>query len=178
PTKLAHIVLRTKNHATMSSFYKTFLGAHAAHEEPGHLAFLTYDEEHHRIALIALPDSYPDRDPKAVGLEHFAFTFASLRDLVTAYQQRKERGIVPKWCINHGPTMSMYYTDPDGNRIETQVDSMTAEEANEYIKSDQFKNNPIGVEFDPDEIAERLDRGELEADIMKLAETAPRGMET
>lgn len=24
--------------------------------------------------------------------------------------------------------------DPDGNRVETQVDSMTAEEANEYLR--------------------------------------------
>ena len=38
------------------------------------------------------------------------------------YKRLKQQDIVPWWCINHGPTTSMYYRDPDNNQIELQVD--------------------------------------------------------
>jgi hypothetical protein len=31
--------------------------------------------------------------------------------------------IRPFYSINHGPTTSLYYTDPDGNRVELLVDN-------------------------------------------------------
>ncbi len=121
PSYLAHIVLKTQlsNFDKMVNYYKTFLSATASFESPN-LSFLTYDEEHHRIAIVGVPDLKP-RDPKAAGLFHFAFTFKNLHDLALAYRQRKEHGMKPYWCVNHGPTTSMYYEDPDGNVIETQV---------------------------------------------------------
>ena len=67
-------------------------------------------------AIIAIPNTKP-RDPDASGLLHIAFTFGSLQDLALAYLQRKENGILPYWCVNHGPTTSMYYKDPDGNDV-------------------------------------------------------------
>ena len=60
---------------------------------------------------------------------------------------------MPYWPIRHGPTLSLYYKDPDGNRLEFQVDCFaTAEEANAYMRGDSFAANPIGVEFDPEEL--------------------------
>jgi hypothetical protein len=38
-------------------------------------------------------------DGSTTGLEHIAFTFDSLKDLCTAYKQRKEHGIIPGWCV-------------------------------------------------------------------------------
>jgi catechol-2,3-dioxygenase len=134
PTHLAHVVLRTTtaNYTTMTSFYKTFLGAHASYENDV-ISFLTYDHEHHRVAIAAVPGC-EDRDGKAAGMEHFAFAFDGLDGLVKAYEQRKERGILPEWCINHGPTVSMYYRDPDGNRVECQVDVFeTVEETTKFM---------------------------------------------
>jgi catechol-2,3-dioxygenase len=134
PSHLAHVVLRTTpaNYTVMTSFYKTFLGAHASYENDV-IAFLTYDHEHHRVAITAVPGTV-DRAGKAAGMEHFAFTFDGLNGLVKAYEQRKERGILPEWCINHGPTVSMYYRDPDGNRVECQVDVFeTVEETTKFM---------------------------------------------
>ena len=59
----------------------------------------------------------------ARGLEHVAFTYASLGDLLDTYERLRELGITPYWSINHGPTTSLYYRDPDGNGIELQIDS-------------------------------------------------------
>jgi catechol-2,3-dioxygenase len=35
--------------------------------------------------------------------------------------------------FNHGLTTSLYYRDPDGNKVELQVDNMTMEQADEFM---------------------------------------------
>lgn len=177
PKSLAHVVLRTGNYKAMVSFYKAFLGAHAAHEDE-HIAFLTYDEEHHRVAIANMPSSTP-KNPASSGLDHMAFTFDTLPDLLQAYRQRKETyGIRPVWCCNHGITVSCYYQDPDGNRIETQVDVMTPEEADAFMKSPAFAENPIGADFDPEDLLRRLESGEAEAELVKRANVGRRGLDS
>lgn len=68
PVKMAHVVLRTNNWAKMNDFYKEFLGGRAAIEIPNQISFLTYDDEHHRIALVAVPTLKP-KDKQTCGLE-------------------------------------------------------------------------------------------------------------
>ena len=68
PIKLAHVVLRTNNFAAMNQFYKDFLGGQASVEVPDQLSFLTYDDEHHRIAVAAMP-SLKNNDMDSCGLE-------------------------------------------------------------------------------------------------------------
>ena len=92
------------------------------------ISFLSYDDEHHRIAIVNMPDLEP-RSPKSEGLEHFAFTYASIDDLFGQYERMKAKGISPYWTINHGMTLSAYYRDPDGNQVETQVDSFVTDVA-------------------------------------------------
>ena len=175
PTYFAHVVLQTRplQYSAMVNFYKTFLGAHATYEND-FLSFLTYDEEHHRVAIAALPNvECPATN--ASGLFHFCFAFSTLRDLALAYCQRKANGIEPYWCINHGPTTSMYYRDPDGNSIETQVDNYdTVQEAIAFMKGPFYAENAIGTDFEPQELIRRLESGEDEAHIKKRIEIGPR----
>jgi catechol-2,3-dioxygenase len=97
-----------------------------------------------------------------------AFTYGTLGDLIATYMRLRELGIQPIVTINHGPTMSMYYADPDGNRIELQIDNFeTPEEAKEFFESDTFAENPVGVLFDPDELAARFEAGESVAELVK-----------
>ncbi|KAF2962664.1 hypothetical protein GQX73_g10908 [Xylaria multiplex] len=177
PKHMAHVVLRTPNLPAMSAFYKTFLGAHASWEGEK-MAFLTYDDEHHRIALIGIP-GLAAKVQKSAGLDHLAFSYETLAELMTAYEQRKAVGILPIWSTNHGPTTSMYYEDPDGNHVETQVDNFdTVEEANAFMTSPEFAENPIGVDFDPEELIEKLENGVPEAEIKKRSNIGPRGPES
>lgn len=177
PQKLAHIVLRTAQFQEMVHFYKVFLGAEATYENE-YLSFITYDDEHHRIAIATVPGTSP-KIKTSSGLEHIAFTFNTLADLALAYRQRKAKGILPIWCINHGPTTSIYYQDPDGNQIETQVDNFdTAEEASEFMVSKSFQENPIGVDFDPEDLIEALKKGEDQKQIKKRKDIGPRGMDS
>ncbi|KAJ9638565.1 hypothetical protein H2204_004336 [Knufia peltigerae] len=173
PSYLAHVVLRTNNLKPMVDFYKTFLGAHASFEND-FISFLTYDEEHHRIAVLQDPETSP-KQPRSCGLEHIAFTYTRLEDLALSYRQRKANGFLPFWCINHGPTTSIYYLDPDGNQLETQVDNFdTIEEVARFLGSKEFARNPIGTDFDPEDLVKRLQSGENDASIKKRIEIGQR----
>jgi hypothetical protein len=99
-------------------------------------------------------------------------------ELLLAYRQRKAKGIEPVWCTNHGPTTSLYYNDPDGNMLETQFDNFeTPEEANAFMTSEEFKSNPIGVDFDPEELIKRIESGESIDDLAKRPKIGPRGVD-
>jgi len=180
PKYLAHVVLKTSTPETykaMVDFWKIFLNATASYENE-YLSFLTYDEEHHRIAIAIFPGTI-ERNHASSGLAHVAFAFDSLRDLALAYRQRKKHGILPFWSVNHGPTTSMYYKDPDGNEIETQVDNFdTNEEVDKFMTSLAFAKNPIGVDFDPEDLIKRLNSGESDASIKKRPESGSRTMPT
>ena len=177
PAKLAHVVLRTSNFQKMVLFYKTFLGAHATFENDL-FCFMTYDEEHHRIGIMNVP-GVAEKNTMTAGLEHIAFTFESLPDLALAYLQRKRHDIMPFWTTNHGPTTSMYYKDPDGNILETQVENFTTKgEADGFVQSEAYKRNPIGVDFEVDDLIERLRSGEDHASIKRRPEIGPRSIDT
>jgi len=166
PAKLAHIVLRTPRYEDMIDWYVRVLDATVAFETPI-LAFITYDDEHHRVAFVNQPQ-LSDRDGGAAGLDHVAFTYGGLGDLVSTYDRLKGAGISPYWCINHGPTTSLYYHDPDRNQVELQIDNFeTLEALDEWMRSGAFAANPIGVEFDPDLLSELFRSGAQVADLVK-----------
>lgn len=163
PVKFAHVVFQTDDIPTLRDWWCTVLEAHVVFEG-GPVSFITYDDEHHRVAFANLDGSYEDKDPRRKGVFHVAFTYASLGDLLGNYERLEQQGIVPWWTVNHGPTTSMYYRDPDGNDVELQIDNFaTAEEATAWMLSPAFAANPIGVEFDADEMLARYRAGESAA---------------
>ncbi|KAL6691534.1 Glyoxalase/Bleomycin resistance protein/Dihydroxybiphenyl dioxygenase [Trichoderma pleuroticola] len=177
PSRLAHVVLRTGNLKEMSPFYKTFLGG-KAQLESDQVAFITYDDEHHRIALVSRPD-LQKLPPKSCGLDHVAFGFGDIEGFLNAYSQRKEHGVTPVWCVHHGLTISMYYRDPDGNVLETFIDAIDdLEKQDAYMKSKDFVENPIGVDFDPEDMLRRVQSGESKESIYKRPNIGPRALST
>ncbi len=166
PTKFAHAVLRTNKFKQMVDWYKTVLLAKVVFENEM-LAFMTYDDEHHRLAIAAFP-GIVDRAPNSAGLDHLAYTYSSLGDLVATYERLKAAGITPAAPINHGLTLSMYYRDPDGNKVELQIDNFeTMEQMKGFFHSNDFAKNPIGISFDPDELARDFHAGVPEAELRK-----------
>jgi catechol 2,3-dioxygenase-like lactoylglutathione lyase family enzyme len=172
PGGFVHVVLRTSRYPAMLEFYKLVLNAWEVMASEGG-AFLTYDEEHHRVAIVKI-DNLPDSNRGVAGIDHFAYAYGSLGDLLANYVRLKEKGVLPYWCINHGPTTSLYYRDPDGNQIETQTDNFdTGEELTDFFHTDAFRNNPIGVQFDPDRMVELYREGRPEPEL-KTQGVAPR----
>jgi catechol-2,3-dioxygenase len=163
PAKFVHVVYRTRRFEQMLRWYQTVFDAKVQHQNPA-LAFLTYDDEHHRFAFANLDILQPggtEADRRGlIGVDHVAYTYASLNDLLENYSQLKAQGIRPYWCIHHGVTVSMYYADPDGNQMEFQVDSYGSNaEANAFMGGPHFAANPIGVEYDPEDWLARLRAG-------------------
>lgn len=178
PIKLAHVVLRTSRMDEMLAWYTQVLNAKPAYVAPT-ISFLAYDEEHHRVAFIAVP-GLKEQPPGTVGVHHVAFTYASLADLLNNYDRLKECGVEPAWSVNHGPTTSLYYLDPDKNQIELQVDNYdTIEEAGEFFLSEQFDMNPIGVDIDPSTLRDKLLAGvEAEQSLKLRPPGGPRGVDS
>lgn len=171
PAKLAHIVLRTtpENVEPMAAWYRNVLEAEVIFGNPI-IQFLTYDQEHHRIAVVGLP-GISARAPNTVGVDHIAFTYASLPDLIHTYERLKAEGIAPAICLHHGATVSMYFLDPDRNQVELQIDVFeTLDEANTFLESGLFQQNPIGVLFDPEDLARRFHAGVPEAELKQPIE--------
>jgi len=165
PKQMAHMVIKTPRFEEVVAWYKTLFQADTVFENE-RVIFLTFDDEHHRIAIAHAPDidSY---DPKRGGIDHVAYSYGSLDDLIYTYERLKSANIIPHWCINHGPTTSFYYRDPDGVRVELQVDNVAAVDPRGFFQTDVFAKNSVGVDFDPDVLAAKFHAGVAEADLMK-----------
>lgn len=173
PEYLAHWVVKTARSDEVIAWYGTVFGARVVHED-SKLAFLTWDEESHRLALVKVPRFLRYLFPlarlrrKFYGIDHLGFTVGSLEQLLSTYERLKQAGITPVWSINHGPTTSLYYEDPDGVRLEFQTENFaTAKETADYFLSGAFAENPIGVNFDPDYLLELLRSGTDPAELRR-----------
>lgn len=167
PVKFAHVVLKSPRYSEMVAWWKNFLQATARHEND-FISFISYDDEHHRMAIVNRPD-LQDSPRNSAGVEHFAFTYSSLDDLFDQYERMKSCGVVPYWTINHGMTLSAYYRDPDGNQVETQFDAMSMEEADEFMLGPLFAANPIGINVDFEDLIARYRAGASAKEITDYA---------
>ena len=68
--------------------------------------------------------------------------------------------------IHHGGTLSAYYRDPDGNQVELQVDALTMEDTDTFMRSEVFAANPIGIPVDFEDLVARYEAGESEESIL------------
>ena len=170
PSNLVHVVYRTRRLEEMLNWYATVFGARIQYQNPA-LAFLTFDDEHHRFAFADLgvirPDEHDKDDRGLIGVDHVTWEYASLRDLLENYAELKAKGITPYWAVHHGMSASLYYADPDGNQMEFTVDAFpTKAEASAYFRSGSLDANPVGVEYDEDDWLARLRGGTAEADLL------------
>ena len=173
PSKFAHVVYRTRRFDEMIRWYQDVFDAEVQFQNAA-LAFLTYDDEHHRFALANLdafdPEGKDDGARSQVGVDHVAYTYPEVGDLVDQYERLREVGVKPYWCVHHGLTLSMYYRDPDGNQMEFQVDCFKPADARAFIQGDVFAQNPVGVPFDPDALAKAFRAGEDPAQLLQRAD--------
>jgi catechol-2,3-dioxygenase len=171
PRKFAHVVYRTRRFEQMLAWYTTVFDAKVQQQDAA-LAFLTYDDEHHRFAFANLavlrPDAAENEKSGLVGVDHVAYTYGSLDELLDNYALLRAKGITPYWCVHHGLTVSMYYADPDGNQMEFQVECFaSSEDANAFMTSPGFAANPVGVEYDPQEWLAQRKSGVAVAELLQ-----------
>lgn len=171
PARFAHYVLRTNRMEELTRWYCNLLDAHVVFTN-GKITFITYDEEHHRVALVATEEFAEKPLHTQVGFFHSAFAYDSLGALLENFERVRALGILPTRCINHGPTLSFYYRDPDRNDVELQVDAFgTSEEATAFMQGEHFARNPIGVLLDADELVQRHRDGVPDAELLRRPDT-------
>ncbi len=165
PAKLSHAVLRTGHLDKMIEWYKTVFNGEVLFEND-FIAFMTYDDEHHRIAFIGFP-GVVDKPKGSAGLDHLAFFYATLGDWIATYERLKTAGITPRIGIHHGLTMSLYYRDPDNNGVELAIDNVEKSKWHDWMRN-TLKDVLIGAPIDPEELVRKYHAGVPEAELRRF----------
>ena len=121
-SKLGHVVLKVRDVQASKVFYTRVLGLQVAHEDRQRGAvFLSFGTEHHDLALfqLATGDTPTATQP---GLHHTAWQLESFEALQDAHRELGRLGIAVESTIEHNVTRSVYFHDPDGNRVELYCD--------------------------------------------------------
>jgi catechol 2,3-dioxygenase len=120
--RLGHVVLKVRDAAASRDFYTRALGLKVAHEDLQRGAvFLSFGREHHDLALFQLATGSPP-DATQPGLHHVAWQLGSFDELKAAYQELRALGMTVESTAEHNVTRSIYFPDPDGNRVELYCD--------------------------------------------------------
>ena len=120
--RLGHVVLNVRDAAKSKEFYTRTLGLRVAHEdlERG-TVFLSFGRTHHDLALFQMATGEPP-DAKQPGLHHMAWQLGDFEELQAAYRELKAIGVPVESTVEHNVTRSVYFRDPDGNRVELFCD--------------------------------------------------------
>jgi catechol-2,3-dioxygenase len=148
--RFAHVVFQTAQPTQMRDWYCTVLDGHVVYQDST-LCFITFDEEHHRVALLTPPVPLERKTPTVAAAHHIAYTFDHLDDLLDRYQGLRDKDIQPAVSIAHGVTTSLYYRDPDGNLVEMQVDNFAEpQQATDYMHGPEYAGDSVGPAFEPE----------------------------
>jgi catechol 2,3-dioxygenase len=124
--RVGHVELRVADLDRATAFYRDSLGFNLVAD--GRRAgidtmFLAAGDYHHHIALSAWASANPSPpSPPHAGPGHIAFVYPDRRELVHAIVRLLEAGHPVEHGIDHGASVSVYLTDPDGNVVELYYD--------------------------------------------------------
>jgi catechol 2,3-dioxygenase-like lactoylglutathione lyase family enzyme len=148
---LHHVQLKTTRLDEMVAWYGHVLGLVVGFHGQGG-AWLTNDDANHRLAFVTSPRLAEDPDQLThAGLHHTAWEFSDVDELLGTYERLRDEGILPHRTVDHGPILSFYYVDPDGNSVELQVDNYGDwRESARFFDSEAFARDPYGPGVDPE----------------------------
>ncbi len=123
PISLSHFEIKVRDLPRMEEFYSGTLGFLVTDRSPpgGHqMVFLSCNAgEHHQIVLAESETG----DFSAGSLDHLAFRISDLQSLRGLHGALKSYGNLAIETVSHGTTWSIYFRDPEGNRIEFFVNT-------------------------------------------------------
>ena len=127
PIQFSHMGVHCFDLPVMRDFYSRVMGMQvtdAGEIERGGktvpLVFLSTDpRDHHQMVLMAGRTV----DPDGVLLNQIAFRVDSLSELRGLKSMLAAEGVDEVAPVDHGTVWSLYFTDPEGNRVEAFVDT-------------------------------------------------------
>ena len=122
--KLAHVGIWVQDFDRMKEFYVRMFGFGIADEgllNGNRYAFMSRDPRDHHQVVVA-EGRRPDTDQTTVN--QISFKCESLADLRQVYGAVTKDGDVQKVMVtDHGNAWSVYFYDPEGNRLEAFMDT-------------------------------------------------------
>ncbi len=119
---LSHFELYVRDAARMEAFYTRHLGFVVTDRGsgPDALVFLSRNpDEHHQVVL----NPRPSRRTRESPVDHISFRVAALEDLRAVHAALMTGPDVAVEAVSHGTTWSLYFRDPEKNRLEVFVDT-------------------------------------------------------
>lgn len=166
--RLGEIVLATGRYDAMTAWYWQLLGIEPSLEhapqagaspgeppKPTRMCFFRLHIEHPYQNLVAIFEMPGTRDAPGggPGLHHMQLRDASVSDLRERYRRLRALGVVPFRSMDHGPSTSLYYRDPDHNAVEIAASNFaTQQELQTCLASDAYRRNPSGKVIDPESL--------------------------
>jgi catechol-2,3-dioxygenase len=134
--------------------------------------WVSNDNANHRIALITVPGLTEDRERSHHRrVQHVAFEYASIDDLLASYTRLKSHGIEPVLAADTGATTAFYYEDPDRNVVELLADNFGDwGKSTEFMRTaPEFAVRPLGQFVDPDALIAAQAAGMSVAEVHRRA---------
>jgi catechol 2,3-dioxygenase len=130
--KVGHVVLGVRDPQKAITFYTEVLGMELVKFlDEMQMAFFSFGERDHDIAVIKVPDDQP---VGSAGLAHTALEVEGGQAQLKELHDRLERhGVRVEFTADHVLTKSVYFFDPDGNRLEIFAQEMPAPAAKQYL---------------------------------------------
>jgi catechol 2,3-dioxygenase len=119
--RIGHVLLKVADVERSRAFYNKVLGFEVVEEDPEHGGvFMTLGEEGHTLDLSPVDDLETAQrlSPNRVGVHHIAFLVDSEETLKKAYFMLQDQGVEVVRAVDHVSQKSIYFHDPDGNRLE------------------------------------------------------------
>jgi len=118
--KLGHVQLRVADLERSKAFYRDVLGFRVAEQDPNHGdLFMTLGEDFHTLDMAQDAGPATGRGAaRGIGVAHIAFQVGSYEALGEAYRTLLEHGVRVERAMDHVNQRSIYFQDPDGNRLE------------------------------------------------------------
>jgi catechol 2,3-dioxygenase len=121
--RIGHVMLNVCDLARAERFYTGVLGFEVVTRlERPRCVFLSLGEQHHDIALCELAGLAERKTGAADTLNHMALQLEDRPALERAYAELEQHGVAIGQAVDHGTTNSIYFEDPEGNRLELYCD--------------------------------------------------------
>jgi catechol 2,3-dioxygenase len=145
--RLQHAVLNCRDVEASMKFYTESLGMEVVSYNPERkMAFLSFGTEHHDIALFQFPTDTATLEPNHLGLNHLALEIEGGEDqLKELYGRLKANNVRIDRLTDHVMSRSVYFFDPDGNRLEIFCDMMPGE-AKQWLHEHGGVAKPLALE--------------------------------
>ena len=119
---IGHVHLKVADLDVALAFYSGVLGFTIMQRFPG-AAFLSSGTYHHHIGLNTWESEGGTAPlPGNTGLYHFAIRYPTRESLHDALLRLQKAGIALDGASDHGVSLALYLTDPDGNGLELYWD--------------------------------------------------------